>query len=359
MADVTTTAAAAPISKLRTSLSTSSDNLEALSPNAPSLTSRVIARSSVGTEFYLYKHQVGGHKPLLRSAPGEVCKPALPLELQFYQGLASTYPQLIPFVPTYLGTIVVDLHPSSNGSDNVADRTNSDSVASTKSSSTSNATRRPSRSMDHRGVSLILWNKEIVRDQASFLCEYLVLGDLTQGYMRPCVLDIKMGTRQHGADASPAKARSHSVKCAKTTSATLGFRLCGMQIYQPADGRYVLRDKHWGRLLQPEDIPPALRFFLSTGDALRIDAVEQLASRLRELQAVIERTTGIRFWGASLLLVYEGDLAVPSTTVRTDVRLIDFANCHHDPSLVTPDDGLLLGLDNLIAHLDQINADAA
>ncbi|RHY08691.1 hypothetical protein DYB37_007701 [Aphanomyces astaci] len=156
--------------------------------------------------------------------------------------------------------------------------------------------------MDHRGVSLILWNKEIVRDQASFLCEYLVLGDLTQGYMRPCVLDIKMGTRQHGADASPAKARSHSVKCAKTTSATLGFRLCGMQI---------------------------------------------------------ERTTGIRFWGASLLLVYEGDLAVPSTTVRTDVRLIDFANCHHDPSLVTPDDGLLLGLDNLIAHLDQINADAA
>ncbi|ETV92845.1 hypothetical protein, variant [Aphanomyces invadans] len=248
-------AAAAPLSMLRTSSSSSFDNLGLGSQPAP-LTPRVIARSSVGTAFYLYKHQVGGHKPLLRSAPGEVCKPALPHELQFYQGLESTYPQLIPFVPAYLGTIVVDLHPSSG--DDAADRTTSD-IASSSTASKS-ASRRPSRSLEHRSISLILWNKELVRDHASFLCEYIVLGDLTQGYMRPCVLDIKMGTRQHGADAPPEKARSHALKCATTTSATLGFRLCGMQIYNQAEGRYVLRDKHWGRLLQPADILPALRF---------------------------------------------------------------------------------------------------
>ncbi|KAF1330329.1 hypothetical protein FI667_g4999, partial [Globisporangium splendens] len=72
--------------------------------------SQVIARSKDGTAaFYLFNHQAGGHKPFLRSANGEVCKPAIPLEVQFYTCLETKYAQLKPFVPPFCGLVTVEL----------------------------------------------------------------------------------------------------------------------------------------------------------------------------------------------------------------------------------------------------------
>ena len=60
---------------------------------------------SLSKPLGLFSHQVGGHCRFFKLTDRTVCKPLIPAENEFYRSLSSLYPDLIPFIPKYLGTI--------------------------------------------------------------------------------------------------------------------------------------------------------------------------------------------------------------------------------------------------------------
>jgi inositol-hexakisphosphate 5-kinase len=136
----------------------------------------------------------------------------------------------------------------------------------------------------------------LTRRLTLLIADFLMLENITSKFQKPSILDLKMGVRQHGDDASAEKRSKQIAKCKASTSARLGVRLCGLQRYSVREKDFVRRDKYWGRKLSEDDFKNALYEFFHNGVRLRSKVIEKVLARLEKLQSVIEKQSSYRFY---------------------------------------------------------------
>jgi hypothetical protein len=226
--------------------------------------------------------------------------------------------------------------------------------------------------------------KEAQTQRDSRVEYFLLLEDLTAGMKRPCIMDLKMGTRQYGVDANEKKQKSQQRKCAATTSKELGVRVCGLQVWDAKTQSYIFQDKYFGRDLKAgREFQDALTRFLYDGVdyASVLRHIPTILAKLSKLEVLIQGLVGYRFYAASLLVFYDADTQgedeSDSTATQTEMRhkneidfkIADFANCvvkedfrsqdkacpPQHPDL--PDNGFLRGLRSLKNYFMAIQRD--
>ncbi|XP_061912399.1 inositol polyphosphate multikinase [Entelurus aequoreus] len=133
---------------------------------------------------------------------------------------------------------------------------------------------------------------------------YMKLEDVTQHFVKPCIMDVKLGQRSYDPFASQEKREQQIRKYPLMEE--IGFLVLGMRVYKLCDDTFDTFDQHYGRGLLKDTIKDGLAKFFHNGVCLRKDAVAASIRRVKTILGWFESQRQLAFYASSLLFVYEG-----------------------------------------------------
>ena len=179
----------------------------------------------------------------------------------------------------------------------------------------------------------------------------VVLENVATGYIKPNILDVKLGARLWADDAPLAKRVKLDKIAEETTSKPFGLRIAGMKIFQgldntiqegtTADG-YKLYDKMYGRSFNTETVPEGFREYFRLNNEERPKApmrkvIRRFIDDLEEMTKVIKNEES-RMYSASLLFVYEGDPQALKEAFSVEKELIEALQEEHPTHIDSHED---------------------
>lgn len=136
-------------------------------------------------------------------------------------------------------------------------------------------------------------------------------------------------------------------------------------MFKPHTGEFKFENKYAGRKLTAQSFEQHIIDFLHDGNQVLIHHVSMLQRKLKLLLHSIMQLPAYRFFGSSLLVIYDGDSLADS---EIDIRMIDFAHTVLDEEMHSaikdmtyppsdpdqPDQGYILGLRTLLDILNRM-----
>jgi inositol-hexakisphosphate kinase len=95
------------------------------------------------------------------------------------------------------------------------------------------------------------------------------------------------------------------------------FCLTNSQVWDTKKETYVSQNKYFGRELQAEGFKNVLVSYLHDGEKLLVHHIPGLLQQIYGLARIIHRLNGYRFYGCSLLFIYEGDRDIQDAYLRS------------------------------------------
>jgi len=199
------------------------------------------------------------------------------------------------------------------------------SSAQKESRGSSRESRPSSSSSKHpqHNSSMVInpWNVKMVKAELEKMrrkdtnnkYKFLLQENAVHSFRCPTIIDLKMGTRQYGDDASEEKKKRFIAKSEMSTTAKLGVRLCGLQVYHVPMKKYIYVNKYKGRHCSVDGFKRILFMFLYNGSCLRLDVVDVVLAKLRDLHDIVSKLKSYRFFSSSLLIGYDASPQAVST----------------------------------------------